>query len=516
MQLKGNNMEYINNKILAIIEQHKKNIMISIVILIIGLFTHGYMFMNKLPNFDDAVAMTSRGTTYGWGRWFLPFTKVLTTGKNSPMWCGVTSLIFIIIATWFIVKLLRITNELAIVLVGSILITSPVNVGIFTFMYTSDAYQLAFLLSCLSIYLLYKESGNKMVNYGLSIVCLTLSLGIYQAYLSIACTLVLFMRILENMEDIGSIQDRIKKLFRDGIIIGISLILYEIINIICMRVFQVQGEYLVPRQSIIANIPHTIKIVLAQFLSMFTSDFCGITYFKFVRIALLILSLLSVFIFGVYSKKKGGIFYFCLLPFALGIINFFSSDLRDIDTLMAMAYSLFFILPILVVNNIHIDKTKSILIGGITVTLLTGIICKNILIANYTYVGMDLVKQEAESYFTTMITQIKSLDGYNSNLPICFKGKGEGGVICKDDSATINNRYLSPANIRGTMSLERYIGMYSRNSFLEYYLGFSPELVSFEELTAKQSEYSNSMPEYPADGSIQIVDGTIIVNLLNE
>lgn len=47
---------------------YKKELRILMMILAVGLFCHGYTFCNKLPNYDDAVKMSNKGTILGTGR----------------------------------------------------------------------------------------------------------------------------------------------------------------------------------------------------------------------------------------------------------------------------------------------------------------------------------------------------------------------------------------------------------------------------------------------------------------
>ena len=78
-----------------------------------------------------------------------------------------------------------------------------------------------------------------------------------------------------------------------------------------------------------------------------------------------------------------------------------------------------------------------------------------------------------------------------------------------------NNGEVYRGDVRGVMHLKRYINMYSRDSFMAYYCGFSPVKYSgsLEELE-KQKEIKN-MPYYPDDGAIAIVNDVLIVKIGN-
>ena len=73
--------------------------------------------------------------------------------------------------------------------------------------------------------------------------------------------------------------------------------------------------------------------------------------------------------------------------------------------------------------------------------------------------------------------------------------------------------------VGGTFGLggksETNISAYSRNQIITKYLGFAPRFCSYEEIVAlMENEEVQAMPSYPDDGSIKIVDGVIVVKIM--
>ena len=107
-----------------------------------------------------------------------------------------------------------------------------------------------------------------------------------------------------------------------------------------------------------------------------------------------------------------------------------------------------------------------------------------------------------------MITQIKSLEGYNDELPLALVGN-------EINDATNNMGSL----VGGTFGLggkaDSNISVYSRNQIITKYLGFAPRFCDYQELKAlMENEEVEEMPSYPDDGSIKIVDGVIVVKIM--
>lgn len=125
-------------------------------LMFVGFICHGYMFLNKLPNFDDTVALTSKGTTLAAGRWFLPFTTIITNGISIPLFIGIFSITCIIISCFIVCDLLGITKGINIFAAGCLMICFPTITGTFTFMYTTDSYMLGLLFAALAVWIVVK------------------------------------------------------------------------------------------------------------------------------------------------------------------------------------------------------------------------------------------------------------------------------------------------------------------------------------------------------------------------
>lgn len=126
--------------------------------------------------------------------------------------------------------------------------------------------------------------------------------------------------------------------------------------------------------------------------------------------------------------------------------------------------------------------------------------------ANIQYLVMNMQCEQAVSYFTTMVTQIKSLDGYKDTMKVAFIG----GRI-KDEAFTYNEEF-DEYSIGGRGN--DLLNIYSRVDFLKRYLGYGQEILSDTE-TLKQLETVQKLPDYPDEGSMKIINDVIVVKLEN-
>lgn len=107
------------------------------------------------------------------------------------------------------------------------------------------------------------------------------------------------------------------------------------------------------------------------------------------------------------------------------------------------------------------------------------------------------------SYFTTMITQIKSTEGYKDDMPVAYINFND-----KQDSSLTINEELSGVNTIPYYDTNIMINNFAIRSFIANWCGFSPQLdySAFQALPEVQE-----MTCYPDEGSIKIIDGIVVV-----
>lgn len=126
--------------------------------------------------------------------------------------------------------------------------------------------------------------------------------------------------------------------------------------------------------------------------------------------------------------------------------------------------------------------------------------------SNECYLQANIVQQQFISYGTTLVSRIKSVDGYKDEYPIAIIYIDDD--IKEDKSLTAMNEF---SNIRldPFYSLNANLNKYAWMDFISLWCGYKPAIVEAEEYINK-----NKLAElecYPDDGSIEIINNIICI-----
>ncbi len=157
-----------------------------------GLFSHMVILTSDIPNHDglDSLYFDQNMTTSG--RWFLGTACGISSFYSLPWLTGILAIVYIAVAAVFVVKLLKVEHPVFSALIGAMMVSFPSIASNFAYVFTFDGYMLALLFAVLSVYMVEKGKFGFIAGG----IFLALSLGTYQAYLSVAMILCVF-KVLE-------------------------------------------------------------------------------------------------------------------------------------------------------------------------------------------------------------------------------------------------------------------------------------------------------------------------------
>lgn len=490
--------------------------------IIFGLIAHIYMFTNKLPNYDD-MALNGFGATFRLGRWFLWVLGSIAYHfdfvYSLPLVNGLISIVLLAISAGMITGLLKVENKIAIVIISGILVVFPSWTATFFFMFTAPYYAIAVFLMTLSVYF------YDRYNYGylLSVICIALSLGIYQAYLPFGATLYVVLLIIELYNLDADWIKIFKKAVKSLVTLIAGVAIYYLIMKISLAVTNQQlADYRGTGQmgSIsLRLIPQMISNMFTYGLGVAVNNNLEISYNLLLKLGYCILYVVDavVVIISVkyFIKKKEitkvGVFLTLIIAFFVSVNSIFIMCPADdaIYVLMTYAYTFLIILPICMVDRLLSKpetNQKRVVIGmeygviGITFLMILTY-CH---FANAQYLSIQLSFEQAKSFCTTLVTQIKSAEGYSDDMLIALI-ESDSTI---EDKTLYRNDVMEVFDISGRDKV--LAETYSREYLISYYCGFSPEYISADELP---KEITDAMPVYPADGSIQVIDNVVVVKL---
>ena len=221
---------YIINKLTKNIKKEWKIAFVSTII--IGLIAHLFVMVNIIPNHDGIFNIYANQNCINLGRFFLQYACGLTSYYTLPWIIGIFSLVTIAITSIMIIELFNIRRKLNIILISGFLVTYPTVASTFAYVYTMDGYMLSLMFATLSVVLAYKYKYGFII--GSIFICI--SLGIYQAYVSVAILLCI-LKIMISIIDKHPKKEILIEIAKDLIMLLIGFISYYIILKIMLNKF---------------------------------------------------------------------------------------------------------------------------------------------------------------------------------------------------------------------------------------------------------------------------------------
>lgn len=494
--------------------------------LIIGIVVHAFRLVNYQATWDSLYNYYGVGATLTNGRWFLGTLGKLSSNYDLSLINGLISILALSVVAVLLVDLFDIGSKGFIVLLGALLVGFPTVVGCFTYMYTADCYMIAFMLAVLAVYCAAKW------RYGLFLgaVCVCFSVGIYQAYTATAivmCILVVLDRILFRKTDIKSLLLLCVRLI---LALGLGMVLYEVMLKICLHGMPLIGYMGIDTVGILRPEEYVdaVNVSWLDLQNFFNikenyewiegetslSHYWGAIYGR-VNGLIFLLSIVMVFIQIIKEKiyKKplqlliviAGVI---ILPFACLAVNFVTT-VRGYHTLMMMALFFLYFMCMLCAYKAGGAKRKPRcvkLIAGVVTVGCCIIAYMNGLNANISYYRQQLAWEKSYAISLNVIDRIQEMPEYGPNFSVFVVGEYNSyayldriypSIIGVTEDSVLNDMY-------------HYINMW--HHFEASYAGTSSDYNQVIE-NLKNSEEFQSMPYYPAKGSIRYMDGKFVVKM---
>ncbi|MDE6538834.1 MAG: glucosyltransferase domain-containing protein [Ruminococcus sp.] len=193
-----------------------------------------------------------------------------------------------------------------------------------------------------------------------------------------------------------------------------------------------------------------------------------------------------------------------MLPITFNFI-FIMCDPEVVHTLMLYGQSMLFVYLGFLINISEFPKlniTKAVYVFGTTALLFISLsYCRY---ANINYLKAEFQQQRMISYFTVLITQIKSVEGYQDEMPVCYINSRSREDLTLKELSEFEMFSASP-----NFGIKTLMKSHSWTQFMNNWCAFSPEVVDEEDFIDLLEVID--MPYYPDDGSIKIINDTVVV-----
>lgn len=480
-----------------------------------GLVCHGMMLTNKYSIHDDITFLHSIGATFDSGRWMLGLISLaeqwLTAGPHysMPLVNGLISLLFLALCAAILVKLFRIQSKLLCVALGCAMTAFPGVASLFGFLFTAPYYMAALLATVLAAAALCRRKN--ILTWCLSVAVMTCAMGVYQAYIPVAIGILLLHFLLERLDRPGDDwAHTIKTAIYYGSALLVTVLAYYVANKVFLKILGLQlnsyqGISSMGREGLGVYLTRALLAYKAFFFPeqmIRASDALVVMGLQLPWKILLALDTVLLTVLFLRSWKERPwkalqvLAVSALLPLAFGFAYVMGPDAH---TLMIFGQCLTFLLTACLVQRLGMDKALFLRLVSLLLCLLLVLFpliwCRY---DNALYMDLEMNQQRTISWFNTLITRIKSAEGYRDELPISYVGRME-----KQDQTL---GYLSAfPYIWPYESAPDLINDSGQIHFMEKWCGFWQMQVEFDHPDIA------SMPCYPDDGSIRVIDDVIVV-----
>lgn len=510
------------------IDSNKKLLIASAIsTLVFYIAAHGYRLCN--PMFSGDSLLMIHQTDSAWqialGRFVQPILVLLRGGIASPFLISVISVLFLSLSAYFLADFLEIDSFFSLLLITAVMTCNTTLLAAnSTFIINADFYTQALFFAVFGVWLLKKEQFLPIVFGTLS---LSISLGIYQAYVCVAIGLVM-IHFLLKMTTCPSFKDTMKSLLKYLLAFGASAILYYGIWKLFQKIFGIWTANSYNGLASVGDYSDTsffsvIATAYEQFFRYFihpetftTMPFRGISLsifwvyiLRFCNVAIVVLFLFALIKKNRESKSQlwhilAQLVILLLLPLGLNFVSVISKGM--VHTLMIYAFGLVYILAVKVTDfseeGVVSFTKKHIPWLGIAFLIIT--ICwSNIVYSNQVYLKKDLQNEAMQSLMTRIVYEIESFDGYEAGVtPVAISGTFEQTPALGEMSAFQD---ILPYGMGNTPLT--YIG--TDYAYLTHILNVNMNLTRI----SNEHEMVREMPVYPAEGSVAYVDGILVVKV---
>lgn len=483
-----------------------------ITVMVLGLLTHIFMFVNVLPNWDSMYNFKGDKIWIHMGRWFLNESQKLSSIVDIPWVIGMLSLVFIGITCAIIVNVLEIKKMSSAIAISAIIVTFPVVTSTFSYMFLADGYMMGMMLSALAVFITKKYKRGYIV----AGVILAFAIGIYQVNLGFAVLLSLLVIMLKVFNKDEDIVDNIKYAMRFVIMALIGMVLYFIIlKVFIFILHRGLGSYQGADQGFSIN-KQSILNILTEFKNLpkvvtggYDASFSSLILLLFVFAGIMLLYLIKLNkIYKDILKLILVLVALVSIPFITGFAYFISEG-TAYHMVMRMSWSLLFVAIITLNEKISIKKGINNLLQQIVYSLplvITWIIIWNfILVANISYLNMHQRYEKEYSLAVRVVDRLEMSEEYNPSTPVLFAGSPY-------THNTPGNYSEYIGHVTGTDGNSIFFSDYHFNQFIKYYIGLNLNSVSDKKANEiMSSEEYKSMKSFPNKECIKKIDDVVVV-----
>lgn len=506
-------------------QQNKTNLIFAMMAVFVwGLAAHSYGFLHANFSGDSLSEFCGEMGSNSWkiqlGRYVVPAYKlVFRTDMTLPWLVGLLSLLWIGLAVCMTVRIFQIESKPLIFLTAGVF-TANITVAatVATYLHDYDCNMFALMCAVAAVYLWREYRWGILAGALLA----ALSMGIYQSYISVAVTFVMFVCILDLLNEVA---------FRNVLCRGLKAIAMILLG----GILYYGGVHLVLNITGISM--HTGDTNSLDALSALTpSSVLSLTYGAYrdclyrllyvkstypswmIRCFTLVQILLvgGILVIGLLNRKVRlpekilCVVLIALLPLGMHLIYVLTSGM--VHDLMVYAIWMFYLLVFLLTDwlakrkqNRWVKLPKWLCMGMIAVMLYG-----NVQTANALYLKKDMEQDAYLALMNRIVYRMEMLEEYEVGVtPVVFVGTHQ---LLND----VIPGYEEYQDITGMESsvVANPLEDYRLRTYFQTVMNYPvnvPGSDVFQQI--REDPRVEAMPAYPDNGSIAMIDDTLVVKL---
>ena len=447
------------------------------------------------------------------GRWGLRLVDMLRGGIDLPALSALLMLLFYTLAGLAVVRLFALRSRAARFLIPLLVVCSPYVAEVETFHYCSAAYGLSFLLAVLAVFAAVYAPPLWWAGGAL---CLMFSLSMYQASLGVAaglCVMALLLAVLQ--------QRAWLPMLRRMLVMGVSgSAAYYIVLKLFLKWYGTSlfGSYANGPVEILKALPQGLANAYRDFAVYFTQQYTIAQNYYGQRLAYacvlaVTLAVAALWLVKLRQKRTAllAVALLLLLPAAINITDILNAD-SHIELRMAGALVLVAPFCLALLEQCPIQGKKLAVWP-----LAAGAVCGVLLLRGYiVQVNNDAMvmlaqKNKIVHLADRICVQLEQNADYQAGAEVCILGEPQKGLY-----AAVSPLHEKASDLAqfGLLSYDPTFNARGWHSLYWEELGIELNWCSDETTRALcASEAFQAMPAYPQQGSIQTLDGVVVVKV---
>lgn len=484
-----------------------------------GVVTHLFGLVTMLHNNDDIGQLPyGYGTGITSGRWLLTIlgdlTGALELSYNLPLVNGVLFLLLIALSAVMVTAVLQIRSRTFGALTGMLFAVFPSVAATMFFRYTVVYYGIALLLTVAAVWL----TERYRLGFLGAIVCLALSMGIYQAYVPFAISLFVLLLIRRVLHGEGDLAALVKRGVWYCLILGLGVVLYFLCLKVCLALYGTQlsdynGVNNMGKLSL-AQLPGLLKYTVYTFCMLPLKNYCGLGNMRLIRLGWILLALIAAvgILVCLFRKPRKPLriamaAVLCgLFPVAANFIQIMCPD-GWVYTLMVYPFVLVPLLPVLALEAVPEGRCGKGLSRLLAVVLAGMVFCYGY-DTNVNYTSMYYSNRQTENYLNGMLVQVRMTEGYDSTKKWAFIGNIQDPML--------RSPWQYESRYGGNEEASLLVNRETRWYWFQMYCGCTiPQVTEEEAARLARLEEVQQMPCWPDQGSVKVIGDTVVIKCEN-